>query len=89
MFQAHSLILSFEINVKRNVKDENLVTSDLCSSWCPLSVDGDSCLQPDKPLHSVPGPITQHLLRLLADDMGAGLLYGGHANDTGWKGPGR
>lgn len=48
-----------------------------------LSVDGDSSLQSDKPLHCVPGPAAQHLPWLLADDMGAGLIYGGHADYAG------
>lgn len=58
----------------------------LCSC---CAVDGDSCLQPDQPLHSVPGPAAQHLLRLLADDVGAGIVHGGHADDAGWERTGR
>lgn len=58
---------------------------NLCVS---LTVDGDSSLQSDKPLHSMPGPPAQHLPRFLANDMGAGLIYGGHADYTGREGAG-
>lgn len=57
----------------------------VCVSSC---VDGDSCVQPDKPLHRVPGPAAQHLPRLLADDVGAGLIHGGHADHPGREGAG-
>lgn len=51
-------------------------------------VDGDPCLQSDKPLHSMPGTPAQHLPRFLANDLGAGLIHGGHVNDTGREGAG-
>lgn len=80
--KAHSLNLKIIRRRNRNVRSlqPNISVS--------LSVDGDSSLQPDKPLHCMPGPAAQHLPWLLANDMGAGLVHGGHADYTGREGAG-
>lgn len=48
-----------------------------------MLADGNPCLPSHKPLYRLPGAAAQHMPGFLADDMGAGLLYGSHAHYSG------